>query len=121
MIVKWGRKGLYAGAIAVTFMTPVVAPVSNTINEVQHRPSFKQEVRHITPAVSVAANTLKRVQIRPDVRFEFRHITPVEVEEVAKTRTHIRFAGISERDRIFKDDEELLELITMLASCDVIS
>lgn len=119
MRINWGRKGVLAGALAVSFVTPVVAPVSNTINEVQHRPSFKQEFRHITPVVGVTANTLNQVQIRPSYRFEFRHITPVESEEVevkAKTRTHARFAGVTDRDRILKDDEELLELITILAS-----
>jgi len=117
MRINWGRKGVLAGALAVSFVTPVVAPVSNTINEVQHRPSFKQEVRHITPVVGVTANTLNQAQIRPSYRFEFRHITPVDTEEIkTKTRTHAKFTGVSDRDRILKDDEELLELITILAS-----
>ena len=49
MIIKWGRKGLVAGALAVTFITPVVIPPATYIHEVQHRPSFKFEFRHVTP------------------------------------------------------------------------
>lgn len=54
MIIKWGRKGVVAGAIAVTFVTPIT---SNYINEVQHRPSHKFEFRHITPVVVTPAST----------------------------------------------------------------
>ncbi len=115
MRINWGRKGVLAGALAVSFVTPVVAPVSNTINEVQHRPSHKVEVRHITP-VAVSGTGLNRVQIRPDSRFEYRHITP-SAEIVAEAKTH-PFRGKADRDRILAEDQELIELITILASVD---
>jgi len=87
MIVRWGRKGLIAGAYAVTFVT-AVSSVSY-INEVQARPSFKQEVKFVTP-VSASVNTINRVQIRPDIKFEFRHLTPVSASVNTVNRVQIR-------------------------------
>ena len=49
MILKWGRKGLLAGALAVTFVTPVAPPSITSINEVQYRPDIRFEFRHLTP------------------------------------------------------------------------
>lgn len=104
MIIRWGRKGLFAGAIAVAFVTPSVVPVTTYINEVQHRPSFKQEVRHITP-VSVAPVTtyINEVQHRPSFKQEVRHITPVSVE--------VEQGGPSDRVRREREDEEVMELM----------
>lgn len=117
MIIQWGRKGLVAGALAVSFITPVAAPVTTTINEANIRPSHKLEVRHITPVAVVPTNTLKRVQIRPDARLEFRHITPSADIPTPEVKNGV-YRGKPVRDRILKDDEELLEIITMLASFD---
>ena len=113
MIIRWGRKGLLAGALAVTFLTP--APTSNTINEVQAKQGHKLEFRHITPE-TVTGTGLNRVKIRPSFKLEFRHITPSgEVTQEVKSRPHTL---MSDHDMILKEDQELLELITMLASID---
>lgn len=80
MIIRWGRKGVLAGALTATFISPVVV-TTTSINEVQHRPSHKQEFRHITPVAAVPTTSIKRVQYRPDNRLEFRHLTPVETDE----------------------------------------
>lgn len=79
MIVRWSRKGLFAAGIAVAFVTPV-AVTTTYINEVQHRPSVKQEVRHVTPS-TVATTSIHRAYIRPGVQFEFRYVAPVESTE----------------------------------------
>ena len=54
MILRWGRKGLVASALAVTFVTPVAVEPTTYINKVQYRPDIKLEFRHITPVGVVA-------------------------------------------------------------------
>ena len=75
MIIRWGRKGLVANAIAFTFVTAISA---SSINYVQ--PDYKINVKHVTP-ISVTAKSIKRFQVRTDNRIEFRHVTPIEVDE----------------------------------------
>jgi len=82
MIIRWGRKGLLAGAITAAFVTPVVVTTSY-VNEVQARPSHKLEVRHVTPTgVTPTTSYIKRASYRPHERLEFRHVTPTDESEV---------------------------------------
>jgi hypothetical protein len=87
MIIRWGRKGIVAGAIAVTFISPVVIPPLTYIHEVQHRPSFKQEVRYVTPVSEV--------------------ITSAESGGGDRTLYRLRELELLEDDRI------IMEIITM--------
>ena len=106
MILRWGRRGLIAGALAVSFVTPVS---TTSINEVQHRPSVKFEFRHVTPSGAAPPTTsIKRVQYRPDIRFEFRHVTPVVVEPPA--------AGSIHRYQVLPDHKLVVRHITPAAA-----
>ena len=79
MIVRWSRKGLFAAGIAVAFVTPV-AVTTTYINEVQHRPSVKQEVKHVTPSTT-AATYIHKAHVRPSFKVEYKYVTPVESTE----------------------------------------
>jgi hypothetical protein len=82
MIIRWNRKGLFAGALSVIFVTPV----PTYINEIQYRPSFKQEIRHITP-----------FKVEATGAFDSFRKHAIEV-----------------------DDEEIMEILTLLANCNVL-
>lgn len=136
MIIRWGRKGLLAGALAVTFVTP--STVTTSINEVQHRPSFKFEVRHITP-VAAGTTSIKRAYVRPafpsGLQFEHRFITPVSAAQLpvggggdagigkARRAYILRGQQIKKQERIdaiIRDDNEIIELVSMIVASGVI-
>ena len=80
MIIRWGRKSLFAGAFAFTF---IAAPSS--VNTVQAYPLTDQvhgqfHYQHIA-SPTAAANTLKPYQYWGDQwRFNYHYLTPVEIE-----------------------------------------
>ena len=49
MIIRWGRKGIVAGAYAIAFVTAAVIITPTQVKKYQHRPDVKQEVRYVTP------------------------------------------------------------------------
>ena len=76
MRINWGRKGRFAGAFTVAFVTSV-ASSATSIHRHELKPGIGFEFRHITPA-TVAPSTagINRHHVTPDFRFNFRHITP---------------------------------------------
>ena len=113
MIIRWGRKGLFAGAYAATFITAAVA--TTYVNEIQHRPSHKQEVKYVTPATA-AATSIKRAYVRPGISFEFRHITP-SVEPAGKT-VGIG-GGHADKRKVFIEEENEIIMAVIQAFLEV--
>ena len=114
MVVRWGRKGVVAGAYAVAFVTAVAVVPTTTVKKVQIRPDVRQEVRHVTPTAVVPVDYIQRAYIRPDERFEFKHVTPV-TPTVAPTVTPYDNVGNEDLSTaIMRDDREVIELVQMV-------
>ena len=110
MIIRWGRKGLVAAALAVSFVTPD-ATVTTSIHKADLQPSYKQVVRHITPTGAAApATSIHKVDLRPSYKQIVRHVTPVdavvEPEEIG--------GGGSKLNLLLKEDQEIIDIITAI-------
>lgn len=110
MILRWGRKGLIAGALAVAFVTPVPPASTTSIHEVQHRPSIKFEFRHVTPS-SAGPTGIHRYQVFPDYKFKVRHVTPGDAIGDIPGSGSGRHRGTSPHHRAMRDDQEIIEML----------
>ena len=120
MIIRWGRKGIVAGAYAVAFVTAVAVAPTTTIKKVQLRPDIKQEVRHVTPVPGVITTSIKKVSIRPDVRQQVRHVTPVEVEAAPAPTPYPNVGNDGVAD-VLRDDREVIELVQVIIQSGILN
>ena len=107
MNLKWGRRGLVAGAITATFVTPV--PSDAGIHRAQVKPAVEFEFKYVTPDAAATGPGVNHVWLHPDFKFEFRYITPTDTP--APNRGGKSASVNLRRQQILREDEELLILI----------
>lgn len=132
MLLRWGRRGVFVAALAVTHITP--APSTSTyVNKVAYRSSVAIESRHVTPANTTAtyinrveyrptlkpkhitpsadaSSYIQRIAVIPGVTIEYRHITPVNTPVVDVDTG----GGGSRLSLLLREDQEIIDIITAI-------
>jgi hypothetical protein len=102
MIIRWGRKGLYAGAFAFAFIAAPVTTNNVQIHKLNEGYQGQFDFYYLTPE-SAGATSIRRHHIFPDFHFNFKHLTPVaaEPEPGSAGGNYARTIGYYPEDKLY--------------------